>query len=333
MVLPVGEGKNLSSDSTERVGRAPLENTRISKIVGFILASSAGAAAASAICFTAKVSCTIAFLVASVALVALGILVGVNNLANRFFSKSFATVVHAVHAVAMDVLALAAQTLLYPTFALFDKMITPANRDERPVLLVHGYLHNASAWIYAMFRLRSAGFRSIYTINLYHPFHSIDDYAAMVRARAEEIRRETGRDDLILVGHSMGGLVASRAAMDLGGSFATHVVTLGSPLKGTWKAYLGLGENARQMRPNSEYTQKLRDDLAGYESRHETLFYQIASTKDQLVPFESARLPLSDKREEMVVDDLGHSSLIYSPTVMDAVIEKIKPQRIEASSP
>ncbi len=327
---PVGEEKSLPLISHENVETGGGENSRILKIVCIIFASSIGFAAAGAICFAAKVTSAAFFLVTSVALAVLGIVVGVNHIADRFFSKPLAAGMHAVHAAVLDVLAFTTQIFLYPTFALFDKMITPANADERPVLLVHGYLHNASAWIYAMLRLRKAGFRSIYTINLYPPLRSIDSYADMVKARAKEIQAETGRDDLILVGHSMGGLAASKAGMDVS---ATHIVTLGSPLKGTKAAYLGFGENARQMRPNSEFTQKLQEDLLAYESSHQTKFYQVASTKDQLVPAESARLLLSEKRKEMVVHDLGHASLLYSPSVMDAVIRELQPQRIEASSP
>src|SRR5437867_7344976 len=44
-----------------------------------------------------------------------------------------------------------------------------ANRETAPVLLVHGYGHNRSAWLYLTGALRAAGFNRIETMN-YNPF-------------------------------------------------------------------------------------------------------------------------------------------------------------------
>jgi triacylglycerol esterase/lipase EstA (alpha/beta hydrolase family) len=62
---------------------------------------------------------------------------------------------------------------------------------------------------------------------------------------------------VILVGHSMGGLVARAYLQRHGESRVAGLVTLGTPHQGSRLAHIGYGENARQMRPGSPWLQAL----------------------------------------------------------------------------
>ncbi len=190
-----------------------------------------------------------------------------------------------------------------------------ARGKGQPILLVHGYLNHGSVWLFPKKRLEGFGLGPIYTIHLGHPFRSIRQYAQKVKEKAEKITKETGRKDLVLIGHSMGGLVCSWYATQLAPVHkVTDVITIGTPFFGTPLAQIGLGPNAREMEPDSFFLKELR---AGIARKKGIRFYHLATKCDQLVrPFSSALLP---ENEHLIFEDIGHASLLYSKRVTDQI--------------
>ncbi len=219
--------------------------------------------------------------------------------------------IHWIYAMTFETLALLS-VLLMRFFPISKKV----KGNGRPILLIHGYLNHGSVWRFPKRRLEGLGFGPIYTINLGHPFRPIRIYAEKVAVQAEKIAKETGRKDLILIGHSMGGLV--------GGYYATHlapphtvtdVMTLGTPLFGTPLARIALGPNGREMEPRSLFLRALREAMAAHRSQ--IRFYHIATQSDQLViPGESAVIPEHPHR---IFEDIGHASLLYSKRVIHQI--------------
>lgn len=218
--------------------------------------------------------------------------------------------IHWIHAMTFELFA-------FPSAALLRliplKEMHPGS--GQPILLVHGYLHQGSVWRVQKKRLEKLGLGPIYTISLGHPFRSIGHYAEKIRVKAEMIEKETGRKDLILIGHSMGGLVSSWYATQLAPqNTVTDVITLGSPLSGTPMARIGLGENARQMEPHSPFLNQLREAVNQNKSIR---FRHIATRSDQIVlPGASALYP---ENEHVIYEDLGHVSLLYSSRVANQI--------------
>lgn len=204
------------------------------------------------------------------------------------------------------------------TFELFALLGVPALRciplgkrvhgKGQPILLVHGYMNHSSVWFLFKNQLKTLGFGPVYTINLGHPFRSIREYALKVKEKAEAIAGETGQQKLILIGHSMGGLVSSFYAAKMAPpDTVTHVITIASPLSGTWVAHIGIGPNAREMRPNSELLKELKSDM---EKRKDIHFFHMGTKTDQLIiPSSSAFIP---ENQSFLFEDLGHASLLYS---------------------
>ena len=329
MTETIQSKKSLPLDGTPPVGdpkaKNPLleENTRIQKVaknVFCLLASALLLGLAAAICFTIAPVCSTLLLVGSVALATLGIVIGLNRIAHRF-PKCIEKTIHLVHAAVTEIFALVAVGLLYPLQGIFKEKITPTAIDERPILLIHGYFHNSSGWIHMMNQLQEAGFKSIYAVSLWHPLRSIDEYVEIVQDKAREIAAETERSDLILVGHSMGGLVASKAALTADKSInITDVFTLGSPLKGTPLARLGLGTNARQMQTDSEFI----NDLGALILKNEKniRFFEVASEMDAIVPKKYALLDQAKK--QLVLDDIGHIGMLFSTRISDWIIDCLR---------
>jgi len=218
-----------------------------------------------------------------------------------------------LRAIFIEIFALVLVFFLHPFRYLQEQKMGLGQKNGRPILLVHGYLHDSSAWMYMRRKLVKAGFGPIYTINLGFPFFSIRTYAERVAKKAEVIEKETGRKDLMMVGHSMGGLVGLWYASKLAASGkVTHLVAIGSPLQGTHVAKIGLGADAREMERGSEFVGEIQKVLEKFTGE----FYTIASKTDLLIfPFASALYGNKQK----LFDNIGHVSMLFSPRVAETV--------------
>ncbi|HEY6824785.1 MAG TPA: alpha/beta fold hydrolase, partial [Steroidobacteraceae bacterium] len=77
-----------------------------------------------------------------------------------------------------------------------------------PVLFVHGILCNGGVWHRCLAALERRGVQNLFTLNLEPPLASVDCFAQQLVRRVEEVCRATGAQRAIIVGHSLGGLVA-----------------------------------------------------------------------------------------------------------------------------
>lgn len=181
--------------------------------------------------------------------------------------------------------------------------------DAFPIILIHGYLHNSSAWRWLRYELEHKRFGPVYTINLGSIHQSIEQYAAKVDSLIDEIREETGARKVQLVGHSMGGLVATWVA-----SYRPHhvakVITLGSPMEGTVLAKIGTGPCAAEMQIGSPFLHQLKLHA---ETLTMVPFVHIASDADQItIPHETGVPDYTPDSKKVWVDGLGHYSLLLS---------------------
>ena len=188
--------------------------------------------------------------------------------------------------------------------------------ERPPVLLIHGYGCSRAAWWWLRTRLERAGWK-VATISLEPIYTSIDHYIEPLARRIDAVLAETGAPQLILVGHSMGGLVARAYLARLGSERVARLVTLGTPHAGTQLARIGLGQNARQMEPGSDWLQA----LSGQDLALDTVV--IYSSHDNYVmPQANLQLPGATHRP---IDGLGHLAMLFSPRVageLRAALEK-----------
>lgn len=195
-----------------------------------------------------------------------------------------------------------------------EKENPESKANQTPILMVHGFLHNSSAWVYHKSILEGKT-GPIYTLNLGSPFHSISHHEEKIQEKVEQIRKETGKNDLILVAHSMGGLASFNYCKE-NPKHIKGFVTLGTPFEGTGMANLAIGQSAREMTPNSLFIQKITGNLKALA----TPALHISSQCDIIVPFKSA-LPKTPKGEHMGYTNAGHMSLLYSKTVTNEIFE------------
>jgi len=192
-------------------------------------------------------------------------------------------------------------------------------KNQTPILLIHGYLHNSSGWFYMRRRLIKQGYR-VYTINLGSPFNSIQQYAQKVDREAKRIAAETGTQKLNIVAHSMGGLVASCYATDYAAAGSVEkVITLLSPMEGTTLAYLAaaikFGECASQMKRNSDFVQQQNLKNANCS----TQFYHLSAVGDCIIRPNSSALANNPKAKTKQIFGLGHTSALCSARVFKCI--------------
>lgn len=210
--------------------------------------------------------------------------------------------------------------MVFLTGFLSNFRIEWRNKTEEiktPILLVHGYLNFSSIWLYFGKRLFKSTGRSIYTINLGNPFHSIEDYAKKLQKKALEIEKIEKTEKLILVAHSMGGVVSLFYALHLAKKGSIQkLITLGSPLRGTKLARIGIGKCISQINIGSKFLKEL---LESFEKDTELSMFHVATKKDGIViPYTSCFL---DKRpsHHYLLDNIGHVQMTFSNKIIKKV--------------
>jgi len=135
----------------------------------------------------------------------------------------------------------------------------PSEPQRPPLLLIHGYQCNRGFWYWLRPRLEAAGWR-VATLSLEPVLRDIDVLVDGVEHRIRELQQATGAEQVILVGHSMGGLVARAYLRRWGATRVARVVTLGSPHYGSRLAALAWGRNGRQMVIGNPWLRELQTE-------------------------------------------------------------------------
>lgn len=205
----------------------------------------------------------------------------------------------------------------------------PVGGGGIPILLIHGYKHDAGAWILHKKKLVEAGYGPAYVMDLGSANHSIEEYAHRVQLKAEAIAATTGVKDLLLIGFSMGGVVASYYALHLAKENTVKgIITLGSPLEGTRMAIFGGGECAAQIRYRTSFIMSLKNRIA---DNRKIPFWHIGSWADPIIRPPSTSWHMGGCSNHIILEDFGHLSMLYSEKISEILASCIK--NITSSEP
>ncbi len=205
--------------------------------------------------------------------------------------------------------------------AIPDQLAAPAVVPGlRGVVFVHGFFCNRGFWTPWLKRLQGTG-HAFVAVNLEPPFASIDDYAPQIEDAVQKVTAATGLPPL-LVCHSMGGLAVRAWLKAMAAETRVHhVVTLGTPHRGTWLARFSRVANGRQMQLLGAWHRELDQGMA--PNRH-TLFTCWYSNCDNIVfPSSTATLPGADNR---LLRGAAHVQLAFLPEVMRATLAMAGPE-------
>jgi pimeloyl-ACP methyl ester carboxylesterase len=240
-----------------------------------------------------------------------------------------------MRAAAVEVAILTGHLLLYPTGIMQERSPHPppgspgsdeddldaltggvgtrplplTGRSHPPVLLLHGFVDNRSVFALLRRSLRRHGWKHVMALNYSPLTGDIRTAAALLGRHVERICEQTGHDQVDVVGHSLGGLIARYYAQRLGGDHRVRtLVTLGTPHAGTRAApLLNPHPLVRQMRPHSDLIAELAEPAPGCRTR----FVAFWSDWDEtMAPAEGARLDHPDLIARNVhIAGIGHLTM------------------------
>jgi pimeloyl-ACP methyl ester carboxylesterase len=203
------------------------------------------------------------------------------------------------------------------------------------VILLHGlWMRAALMWRLAS-RLRAAGFAV-----------EMIDYASILRGpepcieRVSQRLRQEDAATLNLVGHSLGGVIAVRAARAAQESFHGRIVCLGSPLAGSSTARQLVGARGPRAMLLGHSATVLAEGAGPLPSRCEVgviagstpvglgrLFHRFDGDNDGTVALEETRPP---GLAAHAVIASTHTGLVYSATAAELAIRFLREGRFDA---
>lgn len=275
---------------------------------------------------------SLSFTILTVSIVALSLLatkVAVSAL-EPHLSPRMKEVADYVQATLGDILLAMSDLFVKPLY-IYKKFFHKTEMKEgRPIVWIHGYGGEAAANWYKEYRLEHACMGPLFTINLGSAMlFDINDHAAKLKAFLEKVRKKTGRDDVTIICHSMGGVVATHFLNEHCDekTQVKEIVTLGSPLQGTPIASVAslnpLDKCAKDMRQDSELIKNLATKV---KTKSKTRFLHVASKNDLIIPVESALFKNHEGEnvERVLVSGVGHCGLPFSDAAIDSVIDFLK---------
>lgn len=202
--------------------------------------------------------------------------------------------------------------------SLFAAHPLPAE-TPRHVVLIHGIWDTFHTMRKMETSLRTAGFEPlVVTLTPNGGERPLDELGEQVNRQIEKSIPSGER--FSIVGFSMGGLVARSYLRQFGepDRVATFV-SIASPHRGTWMAWLDGGPGVRDMRPGSAF-------LAAVDADAERLkvvkWITIRTPLDLMIlPSSSSVLPWA---ENHVVPVLMHPLLVLDGRVLDAVLDAVR---------
>eukprot|EP01124_Arcella_intermedia_P027425 TRINITY_DN5367_c0_g1_i1.p1 TRINITY_DN5367_c0_g1~~TRINITY_DN5367_c0_g1_i1.p1 ORF type:complete len:284 (+),score=52.67 TRINITY_DN5367_c0_g1_i1:82-933(+) len=229
-----------------------------------------------------------------------------------------------VFSVVVDVLLLPVAGVLVLMALLWKSNFDPLLAKPRvPILLLHGNDFNETEWIVGKCFLDRAPYGSVFTMNYdpglvrHNQAKGPEDYAMVeVKGKVEEILGKSGAEKVILIGHSMGGLVAAEYATrhkdQVKCIISISTPWKGSPLLGVFNC-LPCFSSKRYiyMTPDSEELRRIHQELAQLPA--EVGLYNICSTVDPMVPGVSGLLPGLQEERLRVFGYLGHYGIMVWP--------------------
>jgi triacylglycerol lipase len=206
-------------------------------------------------------------------------------------------------------------------------LASSAHGSGRPILLIHGFLATPRVVGSLAARLGRLGYcaHDVDLGGIFGRFNArpVEYLAHVVAERVEQLARDHRCERIDLVGHSEGGLIGRYYVQKLGGaSRVSHLITLGTPHRGTRWAYSGhlvayVMPSLRQMAPGSTVLRDLADDRFPASVRLTSIY----SSRDSICPPSSCRLDVwrAQHLKNLELTRGGHLDLLFSAGISSLV--------------
>lgn len=214
--------------------------------------------------------------------------------------------------------SVSSQLMVYVTYPIgFAKKLWKPSPSPRcvhpPVLLVHGLYHNASAWYLYKWCLRRLGYEKVFCLSYSSLKYDFWQLAEQLKGVIREAADLCGGEPIILIGHSMGGLLARAAIADpQTADLVRATIILGAPNHGSKLAALAFGRLGRSIQHNGPLVQRI-NSLASPRSMPKLNLY--SPLDNMVLPTSSLEMP-EDGWIQAETAPISHVSMLYHlPTV------------------
>lgn len=206
-------------------------------------------------------------------------------------------------------------------------------QGKMPILLIHGHDCNETTWVAGRLALGKQ-YGSVYTLNydesviLHDCSKRIAHYAEeKIRPKIQEIQKATQQDRIVLIGHSMGGLIAGYYAETYSDVEVDSVITIntpwqGAPLLNLLERYSAFShQRFKDMQEKSPFLADLHQKIRENQRK----YFTLCSTVDPVVPNENGLIPESEHPERSrVFTYLGHCSTLFWPLTWRQIHQWLK---------
>lgn len=199
----------------------------------------------------------------------------------------------------------------------------PPAPARSPVLLLHGVLCNAGVWSRFSRLLTARGVRPVYTISYGPPLASIDLFADQLAEKIDAILSATGAASVVVVAHSMGGLVALAYCRKYGVGKIRRLISLATPYHGSIHAAFFPGVCLTELRPGSAWLHALYR-----RARPMPPVSSIWSWHDSMVaPQTSCKLKAA---QNIALTGVGHNAILADPGAFSRAVALIRTEQAQA---
>lgn len=212
---------------------------------------------------------------------------------------------------------IACQGLVFGMQGLHFLGLLPSLRgDERrtPVLVLPGYTEDSGAMWWTARGLAVRGHNPV-LVDFPSTFAPIERNAEFLAERIAELRARHGGRPVLVLAHSMGGLVARALMHERSDHGIAALVAIASPFRGTPTARLGavfqLGTSVRQMQPGSDLLRRYPPELG---CPVPTL---CAVARQEHIVMPEWTATVAGAQFEVVPEAYGHTAPLLLPRVLD----------------
>jgi hypothetical protein len=212
--------------------------------------------------------------------------------------------------------------LTYP-FGRLNRIREPRHpRKTGPVIVcLHGLFHNPSAWILLRLRLHRAGFHNCYCPRYRSFRNDIPGAIRELELELKQILEKHPEQEIIFIGHSLGGLLALYLGTNNRSWPVREIVTLGTPFSGSKMAVFGISSLAKSLLPNSREFKNL---CSGINWKTTIPGLALYSAIDNMVlPLKSLQ-STPERWELKEAGPTSHIGMLWSKKVSKELIKRLR---------
>lgn len=229
-----------------------------------------------------------------------------------------------LRAMALSYLAIVLVMLLFP-LGFLRKLRIPTSLDigcaTPPVVLVHGLWHNPSGWLLFRHHLKKAGFANLFSLGYNSWKCSFEDALNALNGLISKVSELCPGQPVILIGHSLGGLLC-RAFADKAGSEkkVLAVVTLGAPHQGSQLAAMAMGKLARSLAYRGALIRELEKAAPSGKIHRLAIFSPIDT---MVLPYSALRVN-HNAWTHYESAPVSHLAMVFDPGTAKYVVDYLK---------